>query len=71
MVNQLKPKRVIPLQYVNGDDPEGCDQEGASPDLDAMGGTAVRPSSRWWFASIPEKKQGHSAIAGHGPEVNG
>ncbi len=42
VVNQLNPKRVIPVQYVNGDAPEGCDQEGVQPFLEAMGGTAVR-----------------------------
>ena len=42
VVKQLNPKRVIPVQYVNGDAPEGCDQGGVQPFLDAMGGTAVR-----------------------------
>jgi L-ascorbate metabolism protein UlaG (beta-lactamase superfamily) len=42
VVNQLNPKRVIPVQYVNGDAPEGCDQGGVQPFLDAMGGTPVR-----------------------------
>ena len=46
VVNQLNPKRVIPVQYVNGDAPEGCDQEGVQPFLDAMGGTAVRRAAR-------------------------
>ena len=46
VVNQLNPKRVIPVQYVNGDAPEGCDQEGVQPFLDAMGGTAVRRVGR-------------------------
>ena len=46
VVNQLNPKRVIPVQYVNGDAPEGCDQEGVQPFLDAMGGTAVRRAGR-------------------------
>ena len=41
VVKQLNPKRVIPVQYVNGDAPEGCDQEGVQPFLDAMGGTMV------------------------------
>ena len=46
LVNQLNPKRVIPVQYLNGDAPEGCDQEGVQPFLDAMGGTAVRQVGR-------------------------
>ena len=28
VVKQLNPKRVIPVQYVNGEAPKGCDQEG-------------------------------------------
>ena len=46
MVNQLNPKRVIPVQYVNGEAPEGCDQDGVQPFLEAMGGTAVRRVGR-------------------------
>ena len=46
VVNQLNPKLVIPVQYVNGDAPEGCDQEGVQPFLEAMGGTAVRRVGR-------------------------
>ena len=45
-VKQLNPKRVIPVQYVNDDALEGCDQEGVQPFLDAMGGTAVRRVGR-------------------------
>ena len=41
LVKQLNPKRVIPVQYVTGDAPEGCDQGGVQPFLDAMGGTPV------------------------------
>ena len=46
LVKQLNPRRVIPVQYVNGDAPAGCDQEGVQPFLDAMGGTAVRQVGR-------------------------
>ena len=46
LVKQLNPKRVIPVQYVTGDAPEGCDQGGVQPFLDAMGGTAVRRVGR-------------------------
>ena len=42
VVHQLNPKRVIPVQYVDGKAPEGCDQEGVQPFLDAMGGTTLR-----------------------------
>ena len=41
VVKQLNPKRVIPVQYVNGEAPSGCDQTGVQPFLDAMGGTTV------------------------------
>ena len=46
MVNQLNPKRVIPVQFVNGEAPEGCDQSGVQPFLEAMGSTAVRQVGR-------------------------
>lgn len=42
VVRQLNPRRVIPVQYVNGDAPKGCDQGGVQPFLDAMGGTKVQ-----------------------------
>ena len=42
VVKQLNPRRVIPVQYVNGEAPSGCDQGGVQPFLDAMGGTQVR-----------------------------
>ena len=44
VVKQLNPKRVIPVQYVNGDAPANCDQEGVQPFLEAMGrSTVVNP----------------------------
>ena len=46
VVRTLNPRRVIPVQYVKGDAPEGCDQEGVQPFLDAMGGTAIRRVGR-------------------------
>ena len=46
LVKQLNPKRVIPVQYVNGDPPEGCDQGGVQPFLDAMGGTTIQNVGR-------------------------
>ena len=42
VVKQLNPRRVIPVQYVNGEAPSGCDQGGVQPFLDAMSGTQVR-----------------------------
>ena len=42
VVKQLNPRRVIPVQYVTGEAPSGCDQSGVQPFLDAMGGTTVR-----------------------------
>jgi L-ascorbate metabolism protein UlaG (beta-lactamase superfamily) len=42
VVRQLNPRRVIPVQYVKGDAPSGCDQGGVQPFLDAMSGTQVR-----------------------------
>ena len=42
VVKQLNPRRVIPVQYVNGEAPTGCDQGGVQPFLDAMSGSQVR-----------------------------
>ena len=42
VVKQLNPRRVIPVQYVNGEAPSGCDQGGVQPFLDAMSGSKVR-----------------------------
>ena len=42
MVRELNPRRVIPVQYVNGEAPIGCDLGGVQPFLDAMSGTKVR-----------------------------
>jgi len=46
VVNQLNPRRVIPVQYVNGEPPADCDQSGVQPFLDAMAGTPVRNVGR-------------------------
>ena len=46
VVRQLNPRRVIPVQYVTGTAPSGCDQTGVEPFLDAMGGTTVRRVGR-------------------------
>ena len=42
VVKQLNPRRVIPVQYVNGEALTGCDLGGVQPFLDAMSGTKVR-----------------------------
>jgi L-ascorbate metabolism protein UlaG (beta-lactamase superfamily) len=42
VVKELNPRRVIPVQYVSGPTPAGCDQSGIQPFLDAMAGTEVR-----------------------------
>jgi len=42
VVRQLNPRRVIPVQYVNGEAPTGCDQGGVQPFLEAMSGSKVR-----------------------------
>ena len=41
VVQALNPRRVIPVQYVRGDAPAGCDQGGVQPFLDALRGTKV------------------------------
>jgi L-ascorbate metabolism protein UlaG (beta-lactamase superfamily) len=42
VVRALNPRRVIPVQYVNGEPPSGCNLGDAQPFLDAMAGTEVR-----------------------------
>jgi L-ascorbate metabolism protein UlaG (beta-lactamase superfamily) len=42
VVRELNPRRVIPVQYVNGEAPSGCDLSDVQPFLDAMSGTEVR-----------------------------
>tara|TARA_B100000073_G_scaffold186297_1_gene154247 strand:+ start:5862 stop:6584 length:723 start_codon:yes stop_codon:yes gene_type:complete len=46
VVEALNPRRVIPVQYVSGDAPANCDQEGLQPFLEAMRGTTVRNGGR-------------------------
>ncbi len=41
VVKDLNPKRVIPVQYINGQPPKDCDQEGIEPFLEAMKGTEI------------------------------
>ncbi len=42
VVKDLNPKRVIPVQFVKGIAPKGCDQTGVKPFLDAMDGIEVQ-----------------------------
>jgi len=53
VVRDLAPRRVIPVQYVSGTAPKGCDQSGVEPFLQAMGGTPVKRVGR--VLSLPAK----------------
>lgn len=53
VVRELAPRRVIPVQYVSGKPPAGCDQSGVDPFLKAMAGTPVQRSGRQ--LSLPGK----------------
>jgi L-ascorbate metabolism protein UlaG (beta-lactamase superfamily) len=46
VVRELAPRRVIPVQYVSGKAPTGCDQGDVEPFLQAMGGTTVQRTGR-------------------------
>ena len=46
LIQQLKPRQVIPVQYVSGEAPESCDQETVKPFLEAMAGTSIRDGGR-------------------------
>ena len=53
VVRELKPRRVIPVQYVTGKTPKDCDQTTVQPFLDAMAGTPVKRTGR--TLSLPGK----------------
>jgi L-ascorbate metabolism protein UlaG (beta-lactamase superfamily) len=53
VVRELKPRRVIPVQYVSGKTPKDCDQTTVQPFLDAMAGTPVKRTGR--TLSLPAK----------------
>ena len=53
VVRELKPRRVIPVQYVSGKTPKDCDQTTVQPFLDAMAGTPVKRPGR--TLSLPGK----------------
>ena len=48
VMRELKPKRVIPVQYVSGTTPKQCDQSGIEPFLKAVGTTPVQRPGRIW-----------------------
>ena len=60
VVKQLNPKRVIPVQYVNGDAPASCDQGGVQPFLEAMGSTTVVNPGR--SVNLPANLPGTTVI---------
>ena len=53
VVRDLAPRRVIPVQYVSGKAPKGCDQSGVDPFLQAMAGTPVKRGGR--VLNLPAK----------------
>jgi hypothetical protein len=52
-VKELAPRRVIPVQYVNGKPPKDCDQGSVEPFLKAMAGTPVKRGGS--SSSLPAK----------------
>jgi L-ascorbate metabolism protein UlaG (beta-lactamase superfamily) len=46
VVRELRPRVVIPVQYVNGPVPAGCDQGSVEPFLQALSGTPVQRTGR-------------------------
>ncbi len=60
IVRELKPKRVIPVQYVSGTTPKDCDQGSVQPFLDAMAGTPVQRRGR--SISLPGSLEGGPVI---------
>jgi L-ascorbate metabolism protein UlaG (beta-lactamase superfamily) len=46
VVRELRPRVVIPVQYVSGPVPADCDQGSVEPFLQAMGGTPVQRPGR-------------------------
>ena len=54
VVRELKPRRVIPVQYVSGrQPPKNCDQGGVEPFLKAMAGSTIKRSGA--SLSLPGK----------------
>jgi L-ascorbate metabolism protein UlaG (beta-lactamase superfamily) len=53
VVKELAPRRVIPVQYVNGKPPKDCDQGSVEPFLKAMAGTPVKRAGS--SISLPAK----------------
>lgn len=46
VARELQARRIIPVQYVSGTAPAGCDQGSVKPFLDAMTGTPVQRPGR-------------------------
>ena len=42
VIEELKPKHVIPVQYIKGEQPDNCDQTGIGPFLEANKNVKVR-----------------------------
>jgi L-ascorbate metabolism protein UlaG (beta-lactamase superfamily) len=53
VVRELKPRRVIPVQYVGGKAPAQCDQGSVGPFLEAMAGTSVQRPGRTLSLAAP------------------
>jgi len=51
IVREVQPKVVIPVQYVRGIAPKGCDLGGVKPFLEAMKGTTVKNVGKTFFIS--------------------
>ena len=60
VVKDLKPKQVIPVQYIRGTSPSNCDQTGVQPFLDAMKGTEVRKVGKTLY--LPSKLSEQTVI---------
>ncbi len=51
VIKELKPKRVIPVQYLKGEPVSNCDLTGVQPFLDAMKGTEIRQVGKTLYLS--------------------
>ena len=57
VIQELKPKHVIPVQYIRGEQPDNCDQTGIDSFLDAMNNIEVRNvgSNLYLDKDLPDK----------------
>ena len=51
IIQDLKPKVVIPVQYMRGKTPVNCDLTGIQPFLEAMNGTKIKKVGRTFYIS--------------------